>query len=79
MATILKKAGSAARTRSARIRAGLKHPVIDADGHVIEYGPAYFEYLKKAGGPALAERNTSPSSKPAGGIGCRRPSGCASG
>ena len=43
-------------TRSAELRAQLKHPVIDADGHTIEYGPAYFEYLKKVGGPHIAER-----------------------
>src|ERR1041384_5615189 len=44
------------RTRSAQIRAQLKHPVIDADGHTIEYGPAYFEFLKQVGGPQLAAR-----------------------
>jgi predicted TIM-barrel fold metal-dependent hydrolase len=43
-------------TRSAELRSQLKHPVIDADGHTIEYGPAYFEYLKQVGGPQIAER-----------------------
>src|SRR3954467_13021672 len=43
-------------TRSAEIRRSLKHPVIDADGHTIEYGPAYFEFLKQVGGTAIAER-----------------------
>jgi len=41
---------------AAAIRARLKHPVIDADAHMIECGPIYFEYLKRAGGPALVER-----------------------
>jgi predicted TIM-barrel fold metal-dependent hydrolase len=54
MAAILEKRREP--TRSAQIRARLKHPVIDADGHTIEYGPAYFEYLKKAGGPAMARK-----------------------
>ena len=33
-----------------RIRARLDHPVIDADGHWVEYGPVFTEQLKKAGG-----------------------------
>ena len=44
------------RTKSAQLRAQLKHPVIDADGHTIEYGPAYFEFLKQVGGAQLAAR-----------------------
>ena len=47
---------AARRTRSAAIRAGLKHPVIDADAHTLEFGPAYFEYLKQVGGARIAER-----------------------
>ncbi|MSQ71665.1 MAG: amidohydrolase [Betaproteobacteria bacterium] len=43
-------------TRSATIRAGLNHPVIDGDGHAIEFGPVYFDFLKKVGGPRIAER-----------------------
>ena len=42
-------------TRS-HIRERLGHPVIDGDGHAIEYGPAFFEYLKQVGGPELTER-----------------------
>lgn len=41
-------------TPSASIRARLKHPVIDADGHAIEYGPAFFEYLKQVAGAGIA-------------------------
>ncbi len=43
-------------TASAEIRRRLKHPVIDADGHTIEYGPAYFEFLKQVGGTRIAEQ-----------------------
>jgi predicted TIM-barrel fold metal-dependent hydrolase len=43
-------------TRSAEIRASLKHPVIDGDGHAIEFGPVYFDFLKQAGGPRITER-----------------------
>ena len=43
-------------TTSAAIRRRLKHPVIDADAHVLEYGPAYCEYLKQVGGPQLAAK-----------------------
>src|SRR5712692_1223464 len=34
----------------ASIRARLKHPVIDADGHWLEFGPAIVEYLNRVGG-----------------------------
>ena len=43
-------------TRSAAIRAKLKHPVIDGDGHALEFGPVYFEFLKQVGGPRITER-----------------------
>jgi predicted TIM-barrel fold metal-dependent hydrolase len=41
---------------SAEIRARLKHPVVDADGHYVECGPVFLDYLKQVAGPALAER-----------------------
>src|SRR5258708_7418232 len=34
----------------AAIRSKLNHPVIDADGHWLEFGPALIEYLRKVGG-----------------------------
>jgi predicted TIM-barrel fold metal-dependent hydrolase len=34
---------------AAEIRAGLEHPVIDADGHLIEYPPTFDRYLKEGG------------------------------
>jgi predicted TIM-barrel fold metal-dependent hydrolase len=43
-------------TKSAAIRARLKHPIIDSDGHIAEFEPAFFDYLKEAGGARLVER-----------------------
>ncbi len=39
----------------AAIRARLTHPVIDADGHWLEFGPVVGEQLKKIGGSAAAD------------------------
>lgn len=39
---------------SASVRARLSHPVIDADGHIIEFLPAVREALREEGGPRLA-------------------------
>jgi predicted TIM-barrel fold metal-dependent hydrolase len=36
--------------RAAEIRAGLKHPVIDGDGHWMEPIPIFLEYLRDVGG-----------------------------
>jgi predicted TIM-barrel fold metal-dependent hydrolase len=42
--------------RSSReVRAGLDHPVIDADGHIIEFLPAVRDFLVEEGGRKLAE------------------------
>jgi predicted TIM-barrel fold metal-dependent hydrolase len=41
---------------SAEIRARLDHPVIDSDGHWIEYEPAVVDYIAKVGGRELADR-----------------------
>ena len=41
---------------SARVRAKLDHPVIDADGHIVECTPVLLEYMKDVGGPELAKR-----------------------
>jgi predicted TIM-barrel fold metal-dependent hydrolase len=40
---------------AAEIRAGLKHPVIDADGHWVEYTPVFAERMRKAAGDKAAE------------------------
>ena len=43
-----------AQVRALRDR--LDHPVIDADGHLIEPAPLFNEYLQKVGGSAMLER-----------------------
>jgi predicted TIM-barrel fold metal-dependent hydrolase len=42
-------------TKSAEVRAKLNHPVIDSDGHSLDYRPAFIEHLKAVGGPKLIE------------------------
>ncbi len=39
----------------AAIRAKLNYPVIDTDGHVVEFIPTYFDYLRQVGGPKMVE------------------------
>ena len=41
---------------SADIRAKLNHPVIDADGHMLEYMPVYQDFLKQVAGPDVVKR-----------------------
>jgi predicted TIM-barrel fold metal-dependent hydrolase len=38
------------------IRARLGHPVVDSDGHTIEYLPVVREFMAEVGGPGLADR-----------------------
>ena len=38
-----------------QIRSRLKHPVVDADGHWIEYGPVFAEQMRKVGGDKAAD------------------------
>ena len=47
---------TASPSRSAAIRAKLPHPVIDADGHLVELTPVYLEYIAKVGGADMARR-----------------------
>jgi predicted TIM-barrel fold metal-dependent hydrolase len=42
--------------RAADIRARLKHPVIDGDGHWMEPIPVFLEYLGQVGGPGAVDR-----------------------
>ena len=42
-------------TSSAKIRETLDHPVIDADGHLVETPPVLFDFLKQAGGQSLVD------------------------
>jgi predicted TIM-barrel fold metal-dependent hydrolase len=46
-------------TKSAAVRARLKHPVIDSDGHTVEFEPAVLDYLKQVGGAKILERYKS--------------------
>jgi predicted TIM-barrel fold metal-dependent hydrolase len=39
----------------AQIRSKLNHPVIDADGHWLEYGPVFSEQMRKVGGDKAAD------------------------
>src|SRR5436190_15771901 len=46
-----------APSRSRAIRSQLGHPVVDADGHMIELEPGFLDYLREEAGAAmLAER-----------------------
>ena len=38
-----------------QIRSRLTHPVIDADGHWLEYGPVFSERMRKVGGDKAAD------------------------
>ena len=40
---------------STKIRESLDHPVIDADGHLVETPPVLLDYLRQAGGQSLAD------------------------
>ena len=42
--------------RAAQIHAGLKHPVIDGDGHWMEPIPVFLEYLRETGGPGSVDK-----------------------
>src|SRR3984957_10425977 len=46
---------SHAHQTAAQIRAGLKHPVIDGDGHWVEYDPVFAEKMRKVGGDKAAD------------------------
>lgn len=41
---------------SAKVRARLSHPVIDADGHMIELTPLLIDYVRQVGGAEVARR-----------------------
>jgi predicted TIM-barrel fold metal-dependent hydrolase len=43
------------QTDPQKIRASLSHPVIDSDGHWIEYSPMILDYLKRVAGTKAAE------------------------
>ena len=43
-------------SKAARIHAGLKHPVIDSDGHIVESQPAAMTYLAEIAGQSAVDR-----------------------
>ena len=40
----------------ARVRAQLAHPIVDSDGHTLEFEPAVLEVLRRVAGPGMVER-----------------------
>lgn len=44
------------KSSSAEIRARLSHPIIDSDGHTVEFLPAFLDVLKEVAGPDIADR-----------------------
>jgi len=43
-------------SKVAEIRRRLGHPILDGDGHILEFVPAFMDYLKQVGGAKVAER-----------------------
>jgi predicted TIM-barrel fold metal-dependent hydrolase len=48
-------------TDVAKVRAALDHPVVDADGHVVESFPVVVDYMRRVAGADVAERFASSS------------------
>ena len=44
------------KSSSAEIRARLSHPIIDSDGHTVEFLPAFLDVLKEVAGPDIVDR-----------------------
>ncbi|MEE8166937.1 MAG: amidohydrolase, partial [Myxococcota bacterium] len=44
------------RSEASRIRANLRHPVIDSDGHIVESRPAAMTYLAEIAGQSAVDR-----------------------
>ncbi len=47
---------SVSKSKSAAVRAHLSHPVIDSDGHHVEYGPRVRDYVAQVAGVQMADR-----------------------
>ena len=43
-------------SKSATVRARLNHPVIDSDGHMIEFEPGFLDSLRQVGGRTMVDR-----------------------
>ncbi|MGE0826853.1 MAG: amidohydrolase family protein [Candidatus Binatia bacterium] len=48
--------GAEQPTKSAQIRSQLSHPIIDSDGHIAEFEPVWFDYMRAVAGPKIVER-----------------------
>jgi hypothetical protein len=46
-------------SKSFEIRRGLDHPILDADGHWLEFNPAVFDYLRDVAGNDMVARYQS--------------------
>ncbi len=55
---------SGEKSKSASVRERLSHPIIDSDGHVAEFEPAFFEALREVGGARMVERCKSLADSP---------------
>jgi predicted TIM-barrel fold metal-dependent hydrolase len=49
------EASMSPRRSAAEVRAGLKHPIVDADGHWLEYVPVFAERMRKVAGDKAAD------------------------
>ncbi len=43
-------------SRSAKVRARVNHPIIDTDGHTVEFTPVLLDYIKDIGGADMVSR-----------------------
>lgn len=50
-------------SKSAEVRKRLSHPVIDSDGHTVEFEPGVMDCLQTIGGPRIVERYKTERSK----------------
>ena len=47
------------QSKSAKVHSRLNHPVVDSDGHMVEFEPAFLDYLKEVAGPSMVDRYNS--------------------
>ena len=57
----------------AEVRSSLKHPIIDADGHWIEYGPVFAERMRKVAGDKAADGFIASQRRIPDALNCRSP------
>jgi predicted TIM-barrel fold metal-dependent hydrolase len=51
--------GKTAFTKSANVRARAGYPIIDCDGHMIEFEPDVLDFIKEVGGPRIVDEYVS--------------------